>query len=81
MTANASLILDKRDGVLLAPNWAIRKDRATRKAYLTLKVDDKTTREIEVKTGLRNDNFSEIVSGATEGQVVVAPQASSLLGK
>jgi len=81
MTANASIVLDKRDGVLLAPNWSIRKDKASNKAFLTLKVDDKTTREIEVKTGLRNDNFSEIISGATEGQIVVAPQSTNLLGK
>lgn len=81
MTANASIVLDKRENVLLAPNWAIRKDKPTGKAYLTVKADVQTTKEIEVKTGLRNDNFSEIISGATEGQVVFAPQASGLLGK
>ena len=81
MTANASVVLDKRDNVLLAPNWAIRKDKQSGKAYLTLKVDDKTKREVEVKTGLRNENFSEIVSGASAGQVVVAPQVTNLLGQ
>ena len=80
MTANASITLDKREGVLLAPNWTIRKDKASGKAFLTLKVDEKTTRQVEIKTGLRNDSFSEIVSGATEGQVVLAPQATNLLG-
>ncbi|HEY3288870.1 MAG TPA: efflux RND transporter periplasmic adaptor subunit [Anaerolineae bacterium] len=81
MTANASIVLDKRENVLLAPNWAIRKDKPTGKAYLTVKADEKSTKEIDVKTGLRNDNFSEIISGATEGQVVFAPQATGLLGK
>ncbi len=81
MTANASIVLEKRDNVLLAPNWAIRKDRQTGKTYLTLRVDDKTTREVEVKTGLRNENYSEIVSGASAGQAVVAPQTTSLLGQ
>ena len=77
MTANASIVLEKRAGVLLAPNWAVRRDRTTGKAYLTIKNGDKTE-EIEVKTGLRNDAFSEITSGAEQGQTVVAPKAPVL---
>lgn len=76
MTANASIVLDTHQNALLAPNWAIRRDKQTGQSYLTLQVDDKTTREVEVKTGLRNDNFSEILSGASEGQVVVVPQTT-----
>lgn len=81
MTANTSIVLDKRDGVVVAPNWAIRRDKQSGKSYLTLKVDDKTTREVEVVTGLRNETSSEIVSGAGEGQVIVAPQSAGLLGQ
>ena len=81
MTANAAVVLDKREGVLLAPNWAIRRDRKTNQSFLTLRVDEKTTQEVEVKLGLRNDNFSEILSGVSEGQVVVAPQTTNLLGQ
>ena len=77
MTANASIVLEKRADVLLAPNWAVRRDRTTGKAYLTIKNGDQT-QEIEVKTGLRNDAFSEIVSGAEKGQTVVAPKAPVL---
>lgn len=76
MTANASIVLDTHSDALLAPNWAIRRDKQSGKSYLTLKVDDKTTREVEVKTGLRNDTFSEILSGVNEGQVVVVPQTT-----
>jgi len=74
MTANASIVLERRTDVLLAPNWAVRRDRPSGKSFLTLKDGDKTN-EIEVKTGLRNDTFSEILSGAQEGQTVVAPVA------
>jgi HlyD family secretion protein len=81
MTANASIVLDKHQNVLLAPNWAIRRDKQSGKSYLTVQVDSKTTREVEVKTGLRNDNFSEILSGVSEGQVVVAQQSPTLLGQ
>ena len=77
MTANASIVLEKRQGVLLAPNWAVRRDRVTGKAFLTIKNGDKTE-EVEVKTGLRNDAFSEIISGAEPGQTVVAPKAPVL---
>ena len=76
MTANASIVLDTHPNALLAPNWAIRRDKQSGKSYLTLQVDSKTTREVEVKTGLRNDTFSEILSGVNEGQVVVVPQTT-----
>ena len=80
MTANASIILDKRDGVLLAPNWAVRRDRDTGKSFLTLQ-NGNETREVEVTTGLRNDGFSEILSGANAGDVVVAPRTPSAFGQ
>ncbi|MDW8351830.1 MAG: efflux RND transporter periplasmic adaptor subunit [Anaerolineae bacterium] len=81
MTANASIVLDRREGVLLAPNWAVRRDRNTGKTFLTLRVNDQQVTEVEVKTGLRNDAFSEILSGAKAGDVVVAPSAPNLLGQ
>ena len=80
MTANAAVVLDKRDNALLAPNWAIRRDRASGKSFLTVREGDKT-REVEVQTGLRNDTFSEVVSGATEGMTVIAPLAPNVLGQ
>jgi HlyD family secretion protein len=81
MTANASIVLEKREGVLLVPNWAIRRDKQNGKSFLTLRVDEKTTKDVEVKTGLRNESVSEILSGATEGQTIVAPRAPGLLGQ
>jgi HlyD family secretion protein len=81
MTANTSVVLERRENVLLAPNWAIRRDRQSNKSYLTIQVDEKTSQEVEVQTGLRNDSFSEILAGAKDGQVVLAPQAPSLLGQ
>jgi HlyD family secretion protein len=80
MTANATIVLERRSDVLLAPNWAIRRDRNTGKAFLTLQAGDQLT-EVEVKTGLRNDTFSEILSGAKAGDIVVAPVAPNVLGR
>lgn len=81
MTANASVVLERRENALLAPNWAVRRDKPTGKSFITTKVDDKTIKEVEVKIGLRNETVSEIVSGLTEGQVILAPQTSSLMSQ
>jgi len=81
MTANTSIVLDRRENALLAPNWAIRRDRQTGQSFLTIRTGDNTSEEVEVKTGLRNEAFTEIVSGATEGQIVLAPRAPNLLGQ
>lgn len=74
MTANAAIVLDRREGVLLAPNWAVRRQGG--KSYLTVLGADGKSREVEVQVGARNDTQTEIVSGASEGQVVVSPQAA-----
>ena len=76
MTANTSIILEQKPSVLLVPNWAVRRDKQTGKSYLTFQVDPKTSKEVEVQTGLRNDTNTEILSGVNEGQVIMAPQTS-----
>lgn len=81
MTANASIVLDQRDGVLLAPNWAVRRDRNTGKTFLSLQGANQAVTEVEVVTGLRNDSFSEILSGAQAGDVVVAPRTPNAFGQ
>jgi HlyD family secretion protein len=82
MTSNASIVLDRREGVLLAPNWAVRRDRDTGKSFITLQAaSGQQPAEIEVQTGLRNDTFSEILSGAKAGDVVVAPLTPNALGQ
>jgi HlyD family secretion protein len=80
MTANAAIVIDERKAVLLAPNWSVRRDRTSGKSFLTLKKGDAAS-EVEVKVGLRNDSFSEIVSGAAEGDTVVAPTTPNALAQ
>jgi HlyD family secretion protein len=57
--------------VLIVPNWAIRLDRETGSAYVNRLKDDGTVEEIVVETGLRNEQISELISGLSEGDVVV----------
>lgn len=73
MTADANILIAHRENVLILSNRAIRAARNSR--FVTIRRDDNTTPEIEVKTGMANDQETEIVSGLSEGQVVVIPLA------
>ncbi|MCS6773759.1 MAG: efflux RND transporter periplasmic adaptor subunit [Thermoflexales bacterium] len=79
MTANASIILERREDVLLVPNWAIRRDRESGKTFVTRRVGDQVS-EVEVKLGLRNESFTEVVSGLNPGDVILAPRVGSVFG-
>ena len=71
MTANAAIIVQAIDGVLIAPNWSIRLDRESGQAFVNRLVADGNVEEVVVETGLRNEQFSEIISGLNEGDQVV----------
>ncbi len=80
MTANASIILEQRENVVLVPNWAVRRDRETGKTFITVREGDQT-REVEVQLGLRNDAFSEVISGADAGMIVLPPRSPGLFAQ
>ena len=71
MSANASIVVEEIDDVLIVPNWAVRLDRETGNAFVLQKMADGTTAETIVETGLRNEQFSEVLSGLQAGDVVV----------
>lgn len=77
MSANVDIITEVREGVLIIPNWTIRIDRGTGKTYVNLRQGDQLN-EVEIVTGLRNTNESEVLSGLTEGDEVVVVQKSGL---
>jgi HlyD family secretion protein len=77
MSANVDIITEVRDNVLIVPNWTIRIDRGTGKTYVNLRQGDKIN-EVEIVTGLRNTNESEVVSGVNEGDELVVVQQSGL---
>ncbi len=77
MSANVDIITEVRNNVLIVPNWTIRIDRGTGKAYVNLRQGDKIN-EVEIVTGLRNTNESEVVSGVNEGDELVVVQQSGL---
>jgi HlyD family secretion protein len=71
MSANASIVVERLDDVLMVPNWAIRLDRETGLAYVNRMNGDGTVEEVVVATGLRNEQFSQVVSGLAAGDRVV----------
>ena len=71
MSANASIVVEEVDNVLIVPNWAIRLERETGNAYVNLMQNDGTVTEVVVERGLRNEQFSEVTAGVNPGDVVV----------
>jgi HlyD family secretion protein len=74
MTANANLVTANRENVLLVPNAAIEVDRANGTYSVNRAVhnaDGSTTTEtVAVTIGLRDNQFTQIVSGLSEGDEV-----------
>jgi HlyD family secretion protein len=80
MTANATVITDLLDDVLVVPNWAIRLDRETGQALVNRLAAAGDIEEVPIVTGLRNEQFSEVVSGLTAGDMVVVTNEREGLG-
>lgn len=71
MSANASIVVQEIDDVLIAPNWAVRLNRETGEALVNVRGANGSITEVPVLIGLRNESFSEVVSGLNAGDVVV----------
>jgi HlyD family secretion protein len=71
MTANASIVVEEIAEALIVPNWAIRLDRDTGEAFVNRLAAGDVVEEVVIETGLRNEQFSEVLSGLNPGDVVV----------
>ena len=71
MTANANLITDEKEDVLLISNRAINADRQAGTYTVNVIKEDGTTEEVEVTIGLRDGQFTQITSGLEEGDEVM----------
>lgn len=75
MTANVTIVCDRRDDVLYVPVEAVQTVR--NRSVVRILGADRKVQSVEVKTGLANDMYIEIVSGLTEGQTVITGTVSS----
>jgi HlyD family secretion protein len=69
MTATGAIVVAEARNVVLIPNWAIRRDRQTGEAFVGF-LRNGVIEEVSVTLGLRDEAFSEIVSGVNVGDVI-----------
>ena len=65
-----AILLERHDGVLWLPPAAIREFNGR---HFVVVQEGQTQKRLDVKIGLQNENQIEIVSGVSEGQLVVGP--------
>jgi RND family efflux transporter MFP subunit len=68
MTVNATLSLNKRSGVLAVPNRAISREGG--KKVVRVLAGGKTVTK-PIKTGWKDGQYTEVVKGVTEGDLVI----------
>jgi macrolide-specific efflux system membrane fusion protein len=82
MTANVVFLIDSRKNVLLAPTEALKfNDDEMTEATVLVKVSEGMPQTLIVKTGLTDGKNTEILSGLSEGDTVLAPKLPSGSGK
>ena len=71
------IVVNELDYVLMVRNRFVRIDRTTNQAFVTVMGENGVYEEVEVVLGLRNDTFSEVISGLEAGQrVFLLPRES-----
>lgn len=87
MTANISIITQRKENVLLAPNTALLPKGAGR-VVQTPGADGQSVIEVDVQIGLSDGVSTEIISGLTDGMQIVAlptgasrPRSGGLFGQ
>lgn len=65
MTASVAIITDKAENVIVIPNQVMHLDESTRTPYVEKLINGVPTR-VDLKLGLRNEQYSEVISGLDE---------------
>jgi HlyD family secretion protein len=80
MTANATLVTDEKQDVLLVPNEAIRVDR-TSGTYSVRRQNGDQIEEVEIVIGLRDNQYTEVREGLSAGDVLIIDEVESPSGE
>ena len=70
MTAAVNILVQRKDGVVLIPNWALQFDPESNDVFVMVQSPTGPTRR-DIRLGLRNESQSEVVEGLRAGEVVV----------
>lgn len=68
MTTHVKIIFDEKKNILIAPNAAIKYEKGRQVAYKVR--GQNTVSKTEIKTGIRGEDRTEILSGVNEGDVL-----------
>jgi len=68
MTTHINIIFDEKSNILIAPNAAIKFEKGKQIAYKV--IGPNRVQKVELKTGIRGEENTEIISGIKEGDVV-----------
>lgn len=69
-SANASLILEKKDNVLVIPEALLQFDQETDAPYVEVAVGDQKFERRDIETGISDGIYVEIISGLDENDAV-----------
>jgi len=71
MTANITIVTERRENVLLMPSRAISADRETGLFYVERLKDDGEIERVEVEIGIQDTTYTEVLRGLEEGDQLV----------
>jgi len=84
MTTHIKIIFDEKTNILTAPNAAIKFEKGEQIAYKV--IGPETVEKVTLKTGIRGEDKTEILSGAQEGdklatKIILPPVPSETEGQ
>ncbi|MCX8022180.1 MAG: efflux RND transporter periplasmic adaptor subunit [Syntrophorhabdaceae bacterium] len=74
MTSHARIIVQDKKDVIVVPNNAVRFEEGKTVVYVKGR---EGVEKRPVTTGIRDDRFTEVISGVTEGETIMIPAAPS----
>lgn len=74
MTTTVTIFLDRRDNVLAVPNNAVKREQGQKIVYV---LANGQTEKRPVKVGWKDNGYTEIISGVSEGETVVVGNITS----
>lgn len=68
MTTHIKIIVSEKQNILTVPNAAVKFEKGKQVAYKVINPD--SVQQVEIRTGVRGEDNTEIISGVSEGDVV-----------
>lgn len=70
MTAEANIIIEETQNVLVVPNLYIRRERQSNRFFVNVLRDDDILQEVEIQLGIQGRENSEVLSGIEQGDII-----------